>query len=97
MSDYTREQLVTLACEHCGCPVGAQLVLIEANRLADRLWTLIVCGPCADMLKAALDLELAGGGPGGHVELHPPAHPPGRVTSSRYGRLRDARGRFRSS
>jgi hypothetical protein len=57
-----------LVCDRCGCAVDAHSVWLEAQTIAKRLWTLNLCGPCYEMLLAALRLELAGAGPGGHVE-----------------------------
>jgi hypothetical protein len=44
------------------------VVLVEAIALAGRLWALSACGVCWSMLKHAIDWELAGAGPGGHLE-----------------------------
>jgi hypothetical protein len=56
-------------CERCGLDAGAESVMVEAATIAQYLYTLMLCGVCWSMLKHAIDWELAGAGPGGHVEL----------------------------
>jgi hypothetical protein len=81
-------------CAHCGCPMDGDRILVTAASVAEHLWKLYVCGPCWEMLLAAIELELAGAGPGGHRDLHRDARSPPENFPPGWVRQRDAKGRF---
>jgi hypothetical protein len=68
-NDKWLRQSDVIRCEHCNRVVGEEWVYVQAISLARRLYQLDVCGVCWDMLLAAIRLEIAGAGPGGHRAL----------------------------